>query len=79
MISGQLLPVPLVHQIVSLRFSVRAGDEVPHPYDESRPIRQNYRFLGLCPSSGILKTREHNVSETGCVSVLRWEKRHLLF
>jgi hypothetical protein len=24
-----------------------------------------------CPSSGILKTREHNVSETGSVSVLR--------
>jgi hypothetical protein len=24
--------------------------------------------FGLCPSSGILKTREHNVSETGSVS-----------
>jgi hypothetical protein len=28
--------------------------------------------FGLCPSSGILKTREHNVLETGPVSVLRW-------
>jgi hypothetical protein len=25
---------------------------------------QNYRVLGRCPSAGILKTREHNVSET---------------
>jgi hypothetical protein len=31
-------------------------------------------FFGLCPSSGILKkSREHNVSETGSVSVLRSE------
>jgi hypothetical protein len=29
------------------------------------------RFLD-CPSSGILKTREHNVSETGSISILRW-------
>jgi hypothetical protein len=33
---------------------------------------QNYRSSGLCPSSGIQNDREHNVSETGCVSVLRW-------
>jgi hypothetical protein len=26
---------------------------------------------GFCPLFGILKTREHNVSETGSVSVLR--------
>jgi hypothetical protein len=26
----------------------------------------HYWVLGLCPSSGILKTREHNVSEIGC-------------
>jgi hypothetical protein len=32
---------------------------------------QDYWLFGLCPSSGILKTREHNVSETGSVSVLR--------
>jgi hypothetical protein len=31
---------------------------------------QNYWVLGLCPSSGIMKTREHDVSETGSVSVL---------
>jgi hypothetical protein len=24
---------------------------------------QNYRVFGLCPSSGVLKTREYNVSE----------------
>jgi hypothetical protein len=27
--------------------------------------------FGLCPSSGILETRKHNVSETESVSVLR--------
>jgi hypothetical protein len=32
---------------------------------------QNYWVLGFCPSSGILETRKHNVSETGSVSVLR--------
>jgi hypothetical protein len=32
----------------------------------------NYWVFGLCPSSGIQKTREHKVSETGSVSVLRW-------
>jgi hypothetical protein len=25
------------------------------------------------PSSGVLETRKHDVSETGCVSVLRWK------
>jgi hypothetical protein len=29
---------------------------------------QNYWVLGLCPSSGILENRRHNVSETGPVS-----------
>jgi hypothetical protein len=33
---------------------------------------QNYWGFGLCPSSGILKTRKHNVSETGSIYVLRW-------
>jgi hypothetical protein len=33
--------------------------------------RKDWVF-GLCPSSGILKTIEHNVSESGFVSVLRW-------
>jgi hypothetical protein len=32
----------------------------------------NYWVLGLCPSSGILETRKHNVSETVSVAVLRW-------
>jgi hypothetical protein len=32
---------------------------------------QNYWVFGLCPLSGILKTKEHKVSETGSVSVLR--------
>jgi hypothetical protein len=36
---------------------------------------QNYWVFGLFPSSGIIGTREHNISETGSVSVLRsaWE------
>jgi hypothetical protein len=32
---------------------------------------QNYWVSGLCPSSGILNTRKHNVSKTGSISVLR--------
>jgi hypothetical protein len=32
---------------------------------------QNYLVSGLCLLSGILKTREHNVSDTGSVSVFR--------
>jgi hypothetical protein len=31
---------------------------------------ENYWVSGHCPSSGILKTRKHNVSETASVSVL---------
>jgi hypothetical protein len=31
----------------------------------------NYTDLRLCSSSGILKSREHNVSEAGCASILR--------
>jgi hypothetical protein len=33
---------------------------------------QNCWASSLCPSSGILNTRNHNVSETGSVSILRW-------
>jgi hypothetical protein len=29
---------------------------------------------GLCPLSGILKSRKHNVLETGSVSILRCRK-----
>jgi hypothetical protein len=32
---------------------------------------QNYWVFGLFPSSGILGTRKHDVSETGSVPVLR--------
>jgi hypothetical protein len=32
---------------------------------------QIYWVFGLFPSSGILETGKHDVSETGCVSVLR--------
>jgi hypothetical protein len=32
---------------------------------------QNYWIYGLSPLSGILEIRKHNVSETGCVSVLK--------
>jgi hypothetical protein len=35
------------------------------------PCTHNYWVLGLGPSSGVLKTREHNVSETASGSVLR--------
>jgi hypothetical protein len=33
---------------------------------------QNYKvYFGLYPTSGIYKTKNHNISETGSVSVLR--------
>jgi hypothetical protein len=32
---------------------------------------QNYWVSGLCPSSGILETRKHNVSETGSIPAPR--------
>jgi hypothetical protein len=32
---------------------------------------QNYLVSGLCPSSEILNTRKHSVSEIGSVSVLK--------
>jgi hypothetical protein len=37
-----------------------------------REFTQNYWVFGLLPTSGILETRKHDVSETGSVSVLRW-------
>jgi hypothetical protein len=40
-------------------------------YPECKRSNQNYWGFGLFPSSGILKTREHNVSEIGYVSILR--------
>jgi hypothetical protein len=36
-------------------------------------LTQKYWGFGLCLWSGILETRKHNVSETGCVCVLRCE------
>jgi hypothetical protein len=38
----------------------------------------NNRVLGLFPSSGILESRKHAVSETGSLSVLKRGGRHLL-
>jgi hypothetical protein len=35
-------------------------------------MTQNHWVFGLRPSSGILETRKHNVSETASVPVLRW-------
>jgi hypothetical protein len=34
-------------------------------------ISQKYWDFGLLPSSGILGNRKHDVSENGCISVLR--------
>jgi hypothetical protein len=38
---------------------------------------QNDWVLKICPSSSILETRKHNVSETGSVSILRRGARQL--
>jgi hypothetical protein len=45
---------------------------------ETETSTQNYWVFGLFPSSGILGSRKHDVSETGSVSVLRCGGRHLL-
>jgi hypothetical protein len=44
------------------------------------PENTGLLFFWTFPSSGILETRKHDVSETGSVSVLRWKggRRHLL-
>jgi hypothetical protein len=34
----------------------------------------NYWVFGICLSSGILRAGEHNVSETGFVSVFKWRE-----
>jgi hypothetical protein len=39
--------------------------------DGARDKFQNYYVFILCPLSGIPKTREHSILETGSVSVLR--------
>jgi hypothetical protein len=36
-----------------------------------KPVAQNYWISGLCLLSGILNTKEHNVSEILSVSILR--------
>jgi hypothetical protein len=38
---------------------------------------QNYWVFGLCPSSSILETRKHNVSETGSRLALSKEPKRV--
>jgi hypothetical protein len=35
-------------------------------------VQSYWACCGLCPSSCMWKTKDHNISETGSVSVLRW-------
>jgi hypothetical protein len=35
---------------------------------------QNYWIVGLCPLSGVLKIREYNIWETGCLHPKVWGK-----
>jgi hypothetical protein len=44
-------------------------------YATGRNTIWNYWVSGLCPLASILKTREHNISETGSSSILRWGGR----
>jgi hypothetical protein len=51
-----------------------------HAHAHVKNESQNYCFFfGLFPSSDILETRKHDVSETESISALRWEGRHLSF
>jgi hypothetical protein len=49
-----------------------------HVQRDRYPETQNYCVFGLCPSFGILKIREHNISETGSVSPEVMGGRHFL-
>jgi hypothetical protein len=55
------------------RFSLRKLHEVEgkEKHHDDVSYSQSYWGSGLCPASGILKARKHNVSETGSVCVLR--------
>jgi hypothetical protein len=41
------------------------------PYIKISAHSQNYWISGLCPMSGILNTRKHDIPETGSVSIFR--------
>jgi hypothetical protein len=44
----------------------------PCPQTENNTETQKHWISGLCPSSGIINTRKHNVSKTEPVSTVRW-------
>jgi hypothetical protein len=46
--------------------------------DDDEDALEIIGHFGLCPSFGILREQKHNVSESGYVSVLSLENRHLL-
>jgi hypothetical protein len=56
----------LIHEIKIISITNRSYKILTVVYNT-----HNYWGSGLCPSSGILKTIKHNVSETGSVFVLR--------
>jgi hypothetical protein len=70
--------------VVEKKMDSLSGNEIPVSQSRHQPRyrpsdkglmkvkdTQNYWVSGLRSSSGILKAREHDVSETGSVSVLR--------
>jgi hypothetical protein len=59
-----------------ISLSVGSISDIPglaghHQHIAERKL-QNYWVFGLFPSSGILETRKHDISETGSPSVLSW-------
>jgi hypothetical protein len=60
-----------------LHFSSTLHQPISNKNIKQQPKITQWDFE-LCPMSSILKTWEHNTSETGSVSVLRWGGRHLL-
>jgi hypothetical protein len=64
-----------------------AAQERNYPFKTSLIIQngldqnnvQNHGVSELCPLFGILNTRRHNISETGSVSFLRWERNQIQF
>jgi hypothetical protein len=76
----QLLNVHRVRDVRQIEIQRTAEQLLPDPspfegevaISNLKRYTENYWVFGLCPSSRILETRkQHNVSETGSVSVFR--------
>jgi hypothetical protein len=62
-------------KLISLTFrklSIKIADRLERILTTVYVVQSYWACFGLHPSSCMWKTKDHNVSETGSVSVLRW-------